>query len=204
MVDRPGVASLGGLWTGGAGDFACYFDVVRIKLLEWSPVLHALAALLTDLFNAAIEAIKPHLQSLIALGSLSFAIWKWVRYREGALFRRLKDLIAKTISGLRIGRSDLLGIRVQAVARSECDRSAFHRGATSTGSLAAQLVAHLKQRSHHEYRPATDRALKEIDKQLQWTEMHLALFREQRATVHLIKGAIASARSDRSTTAKGW
>ena len=34
--------------------------------------------------------------------------------------------------------------------------------------------------------------------------MRLSLFREQRATVHLIRGAIASARSDRANTAKGW
>ena len=48
-----------------------------------------------------------------------------------------------------------------------------------------------------------DRTLKEIDTQLQWTEMRLELYREQRATVHLVKGAIASARSDRANTAQG-
>src|SRR5262245_44915150 len=87
----------------GTGDFACYVDVIRIKLLAWSPALQDAASFLTDLFNSIIEAIKPHLHSLIALGSLSFAIWKWVRYREGALFARLKDRVAITVSGLRAG-----------------------------------------------------------------------------------------------------
>src|SRR5215467_14134076 len=93
-----------------AGDFGCYLDTLRTKLVEWAPVLRAAVDFLTYLFNAAIEAIKPHLQSLIALGSLSFAIWKWVRYREGALFRRLRDLVSKTVSGLRVSRTDLLNI----------------------------------------------------------------------------------------------
>src|SRR5207302_223482 len=48
------------------------------------------------------------------------------------------------------------------------------------------------------------RSLTRIDQQLEWTELRLKLIREQRATVHLVKGAIASARSQRATSAQGW
>ena len=92
------------------GDFSCYFEFVRVTASEVAPFIRWLAASITDLFNAVIEALKPHLSSLITLGSLSFAIYKWLRYRDSVLFLRLRDLVAKTISGLRVGRSDLLAL----------------------------------------------------------------------------------------------
>ena len=138
----------------GAGDFACYFEIARGYILEWSPVVRAMAAFLTDLFNAAIEAIKPHLQSLIALGSLSFAIWKWVRYREGALFRRLRiwsrrPSAACASAGL---------ISSVSFADQPPGRVRLHRFSSKTVFVAsccdASSVANLEQRSDHEHRPA--------------------------------------------------
>jgi hypothetical protein len=187
------------------GDFACYADLIRQKWLEWAPIFQSLTEALTNFYNAAIEALKPHLHSLIALGSLSFAIWKWVRYREGALFRRLKELVAKTISGLRLGRADLTAIVCRPAPGQSPTAPLFIEEALRSVLLRRYWWRVLSSRD-----PITsadrrlDRTLKEIDNQLQWTEMRLELYREQRATVHLVKGAIASARSDRANTAQGW
>jgi hypothetical protein len=188
----------------GAGDIACHFDFVRIKLLEWSPALQDAASFVTELFNAIIDAIKPHLQSLIALGSLSFAIWKWVRYREGALFSRLKDQVADTVSGLRVGRTNLLGIVCRPTPGQSPSAPLFIEDDIRRVLLRRSWWRVLNRDPMTSTDRRLTRVLREIDKQLAWTEMRLALFREQRATVHLIRGAIASARSERAGTAKGW
>lgn len=160
---------------------------------------------MTGLFNAAIEALKPHLSPLVALGSFAFAIFKWYRYRDSVLFLRLRDLIKKTVDGLRIGRSDLLAI--------VC-RPAPGQSATAPLFIEDNLRRLIERRYWWRVLHSTDpitrvdkqlgRSLAKIDEQLEWTEQRLKLIREQRATVHLVKGAIASARSERATSASAW
>jgi len=160
----------------------------------------------TDVFNKVIDALRPHLHSLIALGSLSFAIWKWWRYREAALFRRLKEFVEKEVVNLRTGRTDLLDIIcrpspgqvVAAVPLFSEPRlqTVFFKRHWGWVLSSKDPVTRTERR--------LDRALEKIDKQLAWTKMRETHFREQRATAHLIKGAIASARSERATSAQNW
>jgi len=176
-----------------------------IHLSKRPPVIRWLATSITDFFNTAVETLKPHLSPLITLGSLSFAIYKWVLYRDSVLFLRLKDLVAKTISTLMIGRSDLLALVCRPAP-----------GQTTTAPLFIEDNLRSLMERRYWWRilsrrdPVTrvdkqlSKSLTQIDKQLEWTELRLKLFREQRATVHLIKGAIASARSERANNAQGW
>src|SRR5262249_46023278 len=139
------------------------------------------------------------------VASLSFAIWKWVRYCEAALFDRLKDRVARTVSGLRVGRTDLLEIVCRPTPGQRANAPLFIEN-----DLRRVLLKNSWRRTLRNQVPLTrtdrrlNRVLREIDEQLAWTEMRLAVFREQRATVHLIKGAIASARSERARTAQHW
>jgi hypothetical protein len=123
------------------GDFGCYFEFVRVKASEVAPFIRWLAASITDLFNAVIEALKPHLSSLITLGSLSFAIYKWLRYRDSVLFLRLRDLVAKTIRGLRVARSDLLALVCRPAPGAERICAAVRRRRFAPSDRATLLVA---------------------------------------------------------------
>jgi hypothetical protein len=177
-----------------AGDFACHVETVRIKIALLLPFIRATAQYITDIFNGAVEALKPHLSALIALSSFSFAVWKWVRYREAALFRRLKELVAQTVGGLRVGRSDLLDIVCRPAPGQVVTAPLFIED-----ELRQLLLKRHWQLVLGRSDPLTrtdrrlDRVQKKINKQLEWTEMRETVLREQQVTVHLIKGAIASA-----------
>jgi hypothetical protein len=189
----------------GAGDFACYIDADHLKSLQVVPLLRELAQFLTFIFNAAVEALKPHLNALVALASLSFAIWKWYRYRDAALFDRLKELIAKTVTGLRVDRADLLEAICRPAPGQTPKAPLFIESDLRRVLLKRSWSQVLRSRTRlTRTERRLDSVLEEIDKQLSWTEMRLALFREQRATVHVIKGAIASARSQRAKTEQSW
>ncbi len=188
-----------------AGDFTCYFDALRLKAMELLPVLRDTVLALTDFFNALVDTVKPHLNALIALGSFAFAVWKWVRYRESALFRRFRELVERTVRGLRAGRSDLLEIICRPAPGQSATVPIFAENALRRVFLRRRWRLVLSAAD-----PITstdrllDRALRQIDKQIEWCEMREAVFREQRATVHLLKGAIASARSERAKSAQSW
>jgi tetratricopeptide (TPR) repeat protein len=188
-----------------AGNFLCYFDVIRLNAGELLPVLRDTIGSLTDLFNGLVDTVKPHLNALIALGSFAFAVWKWVRYRESALFRRFRELVEKTVRGLRAGRSDLLEIVCRPAPGQTATAPLFAENALRRVFLRRRWRLVLSSAD-----PITstdrllDRALQQIDKQIEWCEMREAVFREQRATVHLLKGAIASARSERAKSAQSW
>jgi hypothetical protein len=168
-------------------------------------VLGFIAEQLTRLFDAVIERLKPHLHSLIALGSLSFGIWKWIKYREAALLGRLKELVEREVVDLRVGRSDLINI----VCRPSPGQSAT--APLYSDQRLRSLLLRRSWRSVVYANPMTkvdrqlNRALVDIQKQLDWTGLREAHFREQRATIHLIKGAIASARTESAKTAqRAW
>src|SRR5262245_29247149 len=208
------VVSIGiGLWVAERGLFGLEAqDWVRICKTNFAGCPDATwffvrfgAHQVTAVFNAAVDALKPHLQSLIALGSSSFAVWKWWRYREAALFRRLKERVEKEVVDLRVGRADLLDIICRPSPGQVATVPLFAEDRLRTVFFKRHWRWVLSSND-----PVTttdrrlDRALTEIEKQLTWTKMRETYYREQRATVHLIKGAIASARSEKAKSAHNW
>ncbi len=57
--------------------------------------------------NTSVELAKQHLQSLVVLASLGFALWNWRRYREKMLLRRLDEKLVREALRLRDFRTQI-------------------------------------------------------------------------------------------------
>jgi hypothetical protein len=67
-------------------------------------------SLLKSVLNRYAEFInlaREHFQNLLGLAGLSFGVWRWWRYREAALFRRLDEYLDREQSRLRHARAEL-------------------------------------------------------------------------------------------------
>jgi tetratricopeptide (TPR) repeat protein len=199
----------------GIGNFACLYAISFgdswTELLVWS---RSLQPAIEELIRAIVETIDQlltgfsnllgrHLQSLITLASFSFGVWKWYRYREAALLRRLREFLEREERGLRHARSNLLEIVCRPAPGQRTTAPLF-----SVEPLRRVLLKRYWRPTLSIADPITgtdrrlNRALRQIDKQLDWGERQQAFFRQQRASVHLLRGAIASARSERVSDAQ--
>ena len=177
------------------GSFSC--DVQQWLIVE-SGWVSQVATALVDRFNDVVDWIRAQLKELIAIGSFAFAIWKWLRYRDSALFARFRELLEKEERRLRHARSDLAEIITRPAPGQTAAMPLF---------VEEPLRQVFRKRgwsgvlSNDDRQTRTDkrlsRALVRIDEQIGWAERQHQFFREQRAAVHLLKGAIASARSER-------
>jgi hypothetical protein len=180
----------------------CVSGSISCEVQQWLVIasgwVSQLATALVDRFNELVDWIKAQLKELIAIGSFAFAIWKWLRYRDSALFARFRELLEKEERRLRHARSDLTEIiarpapgqtAVMPLFAEESLRQVFRKRRWSSVLSSDDRQTRTDKR--------LTRALERIDEQIEWAERQHEFFREQRATVHLLKGAIASARSKR-------
>lgn len=177
------------------GNFAC--DVQQWLAFAFSWVAEAVSYVVGR-FNELIDWLKSQLKELIAIGSFAFAVWKWLRYRDSALFARFRELLEKEERRLRHARSDLLEIICRPAPGQSAEVPLFAeeplRQIFRRRRWAGVLnVTDPETRADRKL----NRALADIDEQIDWGEKRQAFFREQRASVHLLKGAIASARTER-------
>jgi hypothetical protein len=152
-----------------------------------------------DQFNLLVDWIRSQLKELIAIGSLALAIWKWWRYRENVLHRRLAEYLTEQDHRLKNARDDVL----QAIFRPG-RRRAFNEPVFAARSLRDVLrrrrwdsklgLRKIERNAEHKL----DRALNEIDHRLGITVAALTSLRAQMASAYVLKGAIASARASQT------
>ena len=149
-----------------------------------------------DQFNLLIDWIRSQLKELIAIFSFAFAIWRWWRYRESVLHRRLAEYLAEQDRRLSFARDDML----QAIFRPGRRRT-FNEPLFAAKSLRNVLrqrrwdalfdFRSIDKSAEHNL----DRALGEIDRRLGLAVAALTSLRSQMASAHMLKGAIAAARA---------
>ena len=170
--------------------FSCEVQQWLVVASGW---VSQVATALVDRFNELVDWIKAQLKELVAIGSFAFAIWKWLRYRDSALFARFRELLEKEERRLRHARSDLAEIitrpapgqtAVFPLFAEEPLRQVFRKRRWSSVLNSDDRETRTDKR--------LSRALVRIDEQIEWAERQHEFFREQRAAVHLLKGAIAS------------
>jgi hypothetical protein len=153
------------------------------------------SGLLTWIVGAAKNGVWQLLtvQNAISLVSTGVAIWKWWEAREANLFLRFERMIARNEHRLVGARSDLLdvmnrpgpGVLIRAPLfitwklRAVLQRRNWHPGSLTGQTVDQQLV----------------RVLSTCDRKVSAHLGRLSYFREQIASAHLIRGALAAGRA---------
>jgi tetratricopeptide (TPR) repeat protein len=171
--------------------------------LDWSDWVAYIQAAWIGLFDFVRRTGKftgVHFEKVIGLAGFSFGVWRWWYYRERVLHKRLQEYLAEQDRRLEGARSYVL----EAIFRPGPKRRFFadplfvvaplrsllrRRGwDTLLGMGNAETVADRKLRY----------ALGRIERRVEAGTAALAALRRQMAAAHVLKGAIACARAERS------
>jgi len=175
----------------GPTDYLCQLSGF---LSQWAPGL-------LDWIKDTFETLRPHLPWLIALVSTTVGIVKWLQSRDSVTFKRLAEIIREDDDRLHHSRSDQL----QIISRPGPERTTFDAPLYAVQPLRQVLRQRRWAPVFGLTNPAkrADRrlesALVKLQDQIAWTEARRATLRKQLAAAHLLKGAVASARSGQVT-----
>ena len=183
----------------GQVSFVCDAQQLLTMVVTW--VADALRTAVYQ-FNLLVDWIRSQLKELIAIGGFAFAVWKWLRYRDSQLFLRFRELLEKEERRLRHARTDLLEIVCRPTPGQSVNTPLFAEEPLRQvfRKRRWERVLNIFDRQTRTDRKL-DRALAAINEQIEWCEKRQHFYREQRSAVHLLKGAMASARSERAGTA---
>ena len=143
--------------------------------------------------------LKEHIDKIIALGISSFGVYKWWRYREQILHRRLAEYLGESDRRLSDGQAYVL----EALQRPG-------PGQPFKLPLFAEktLLSVLRERNWDRTPVAANvlssadwqlsGAMESIERKIQTAERTITSLRHQMATAHVMKGAIASSGAKRS------
>ena len=142
--------------------------------------------------------LKEHGEKLIALAGFVFGVWRWWKYREHILHKRLEEYLKESDKRLRNGQDDVL--------------AALYRPGPSRAFLdplfiPSELRSVLRERDWDKRSIAAtversadiqlSKAVKKIERRLVTARENMQSLHQQLATAHVLKGAIASASASR-------
>lgn len=143
--------------------------------------------------------LRQHVDKIIALGISSFGVYKWWRYREQILHRRLAEYLGESDRRLAEGQSYVLEAMQRPGPGQAFKLPLFAEKA---------LLSVLRERNWDRTPVAANvlssadwqlsGAMKSIEWKIQTAETTITSLRQQMATVHVLKGAIASAVGQRT------
>lgn len=192
----------------------CGGEDVFCFVLSWISENELLASALTDelakrwsnssgVWGFIADAARDYGQLVIGLIGGSFGIWKWFTYREKILHKRLTEYLDEQDRRLDHARSDIL---------KALERPAPGKRFSDPIFADNRLRAVLKERRWdfstfgkaivRSVNADLDRSLAQIENRIETAESMLRSFREQRATVHLLRGAVATAEARNGLTAR--
>ncbi len=180
------------------------------QLLSWlsnnSHALKQVLELVDGLWNQAggqvIKFLREHGEKIVAIASFSFAVYRWWIYRERILHKRLEEYIRE--SDARLGPASAQ--TVEAILRPgrtpALPQPAFaielHDILARTGCVRFSSVERQAQRK-------LSRVLKGIRNRQQIARAALQSLVEQQTQVHLLAGAVATARArNEQDRARAW
>jgi len=168
----------------GADDLTC--QILTIILDENGPAVSAMAR----------SFLSEHAEKLIALAGFAFGIYRWWRYREHILHKRLEEYLQESDQRLEDGQQYVLEALQRPTPRKIQKLPLF-----SSAALRRVIVRHnwdgsIMASSVEASAEAQLGAAKEwIDRRLAAAERSTVSLRKQLATVHILKGAISATSS---------
>jgi hypothetical protein len=186
---------------GAAGDVACWlaqkWETFSAFLAIWgTPVWLACRQVFVSVRSIA-EFLGISTDKLIALAGFSFGVWRWWYHRERVLHKRLQEYLAEQDRRLQAARSYVL----DAIFRPGRRRQFFSDPLFAVRPLRSLLrrrgwdsILGLGKIDTIADRKLDD-ALGRIERRIETAVATLTALRKQRASAHILKGAIASARA---------
>lgn len=187
------------------GDFVC--DIISL-LLEHGFIASDVASILNEAWSGPAEKISPaaaflqkYFANIVSIAIGSYGIWRGWRYREAILHKRFVEYLAEQDKRLDSARGDLLtAIERPSPSRNFVDpvfadvrlRSVLRERRWDFATFGRVVVRSANQ--------DLDDSLRFIANRIETTEGMLRSFREQRATAHLIRGAVAAAEAPNAMT----
>ncbi len=145
--------------------------------------------------------ITQHVQAIVGLLGFSFGVWKWWRFHDRVLHKRLREYLGQQDRRLTDARSYI----VEALHKPGAERK-FVEPLFSIRPLRRVLrrrnwtsllgLTRLETSTERQL----DKALRQLDHRLEAADRQFRTLRLQQASAHFLKGAIASARAGHSRT----
>lgn len=143
--------------------------------------------------------LKEHIDKLIALGISSFGVYKWWRYREQILHRRLAEYLGESDRRLSDGQAYVLRA-LQRPGPGQTFKLPLFGEKALLSVLREQnwdrtpVAANVLSSADWQLSGAMD----SIERKIQTAERTITSLRKQMATAHVMRGAIASSGAKRS------
>jgi hypothetical protein len=186
---------------GAAGDVACWLTTKWEELSAffalWGTPIWLACRQVFAAFKSVAEFLGISTDKLIALAGFSFGLWRWWYHRERVLHKRLQEYLTEQDRRLQDARSYVL----EAIFRPGRRRRFFSDPLFTVRPLRSLLrrrgwdsILGLGKIESTADRKLDD-ALGRIERRLETAVATLTALRKQRASAHILKGAIASARA---------
>ncbi len=166
------------------------------EIHQGNPKADKLLGPLTAGTKQLFDPLRPHLEAIFGLVGLSFAIWRWYRHREKVLHKRLLEYL--------LDEEKRLGTSLEGMLEA-IDHPTTRRRPRSPLLVSRALRKVLKRKNWKgtsiftsvEHTTETQLVLAgvKVGNQLELLEKAKAGYREQQAAVHILAGAIKSARA---------
>lgn len=145
-------------------------------------------------FIGAIALFVEHnAQAIFGAGGLAFGIWRWWRYREQILHRRLEEYLEESDARLKHGQQYVLDALQRPgpgqpfklpLFASEALRSVLRERRWDHSQSAIQVASSADWQ--------LSQAIEKIERQLRTADDNVTSLRQQFATAHILRGAIAA------------
>jgi hypothetical protein len=159
----------------------------------------------TGLLGAVSSFLKDHGQTLVALAGFSFGLYRWWKYREAMLHKRLDEYLRENDRRLIDGQNYVLS----AIQRPGPGQS-FKLPLFASKALRAVLREQNWDRTFVAANVANSAdwqlstAIQSIERRIAMANRTIGSLRSELATVHVLKGAIASSSKPRSSDGSGF
>jgi hypothetical protein len=190
----------------------CGGDDLFCQAMTWIEHNEFIASAMTELVSglgtkasgiigAVAVFIEHNAQGIFGAAGLAFGIWRWWRYREQILHKRLAEYLRDSDARLRDGQRYVLdalerpgpgqSFRLPLFA-SEQLRSVLRERNWDKSATAVQVASSAEWQ--------LSQALATIGRQLKTADENLTSLRQQFATAHILRGAIASSMAKRNSS----
>ena len=141
--------------------------------------------------------LKEHGDKLIGLAGFSFGVWRWWRYREQILHKRLAEYLRESDRRLLDGQTYVLDAIQRPVPSQPLKTPLFASRQLRSVLMERRwdnsvMAASVERSCDTELNEAADI----IRRQIQTAEKSIASLREQFATANILRGAIAASSSN--------
>jgi hypothetical protein len=184
----------------------CGADELLCRLIEWlshnAYAVQQLIAFLDSVWANAggqiVDFLKQHGEKLIALLSFSFAVWRWWRYREGILHKRLEEYIRESDARLGPASDQTMEAILRPGRTAVLPQPAFAvelRDILETNGWGTLFqFSDVERHAERQY----GRALRRIRNRQRIARAATQSLLDQQARVHLLAGATAASRARRT------